>query len=99
MEDFEAYARSREKEILTKKDDRGEIDPRDEKGLIKVEDHKNLGRDPNSNAIINTDSAGYLAYVKARERARLKDKSVMDLKDEITELKDMLKVLVENSNK
>ena len=42
MEDFERRAREREKEINARKD----IDPRDEKGLLKVEDHKHLGRDP-----------------------------------------------------
>jgi len=98
MEDFEAYAIEREKEILANKP-KVERDPRDEKGLIKVEDHKNLGRDPKSNAIINTDSAGYHAYIKAREQARLKSLDVHELKSEINELKDMLKVLVENSNK
>ena len=35
MEDFERRAREREKEINARKD----IDPRDEKGLLKVEDH------------------------------------------------------------
>tara|TARA_B100001996_G_scaffold160824_1_gene122633 strand:+ start:6531 stop:6827 length:297 start_codon:yes stop_codon:yes gene_type:complete len=98
MEDFEAYARAKEKVILARRDE-GEIDPRDEKGLIKVEDHKHLGRDPNSNCIVNTDTTAYHAYVKAREQARLKDLNVHELKSEINELKDMLKVLVENSNK
>ena len=44
MEDFEAIAREREKEINARRE-QGIIDPRDEKGLIKVEDHKDLGRD------------------------------------------------------
>ena len=95
MEDFEAIAREREKEINRRR----EIDPRDEKGLLKVEDHKNLGRDPDSNAIVNTDRAAYEAYIKARAEASKKREEVLDLKDEITELKSMLQVLVEKSNK
>ena len=58
MEDFEKRAREREREINERKN----VDPRDEKGLIKVEDHKNLGRDPDSNAIVNTDRTAYEAY-------------------------------------
>ena len=95
MEDFERRAREREKEINARKD----IDPRDEKGLLKVEDHKHLGRDPKSNAIVNTDRAAYEAYIKARAEASKKRDEVLDLTDEITELKSMLQVLVEKSNK
>ena len=40
--------------------------------LIPVEGHTSLGRDPNSNAIVNTDNSGYEAYKKAREEARRK---------------------------
>ena len=98
MEDFEAIAREREKEITARRE-RGILDPRDEKGLIKVEDHKHLGRDPESNAIVNTDRAAYEAYIKARAEASKKRDEVLDLKDEITELKSMLQVLVEKSNK
>ena len=95
MEEIERRAREREKEINARKD----IDPRDEKGFLKVEDHKHLGRDPKSNAIVNTDRAAYEAYIKARAEASKKRDEVLDLKDEITELKSMLQVLVEKSNK
>ncbi len=95
MEDFEKRAREREKEINARKD----VDPRDEKGLIKGEDHKDLGRDPNSNAIVNTDRIAYEAYIKARAEASKKKDEVLDLRDEITELKSLLQVLVEKSDK
>ena len=94
MEDFEKRAREREQEINERKN----VDPRDEKGLIRVEDHNNLGRDPESNAIVNTDRHAYEAYIKARAEASKKRDEVLDLKDEITELKSMLQVLVEKSN-
>ncbi len=95
MEDFEKRAREREQEINERKN----VDPRDAKGLIRVEDHNNLGRDPESNAIVNTDRHAYEAYIKARAEASKKRDEVLDLKDEITELKSMLQVLVEKSNK
>ena len=98
MEDFEKIAMEREREILARRDQAQE-DPRDAKGLIKVEDHPNLGRDPKSNAIINTDKAAYEAYIKAREQARLSRVENQDLKSEISELKELVKLLVEKNDK
>ena len=54
--------------------------------LIPVEGHNSLGRDPASNAILNTDTSQYDAYVKARENAKKKDRTLEDLKDEVEEL-------------
>ena len=98
MEDFEKIAMEREREILSRRDNEQD-DPRDSKGLIKVEDHPTLGRDPNSNAIINTDKAAYEAYIKAREQARLSRVENQDLKSEISELKELVKLLVEKNDK
>ena len=47
--------------------------------LIPVEGHTTLGRDPASNAILNTDTTEYDAYIKAREKAKKKDRSLQDL--------------------
>ena len=41
--------------------------------LIPVEGYNNLGRDPSSNSIINTDTTQYDAYIKARENAKKKN--------------------------
>ena len=51
--------------------------------LIPVEGYNSLGRDPASNAILNTDNTEYDAYIKARDHARKKDRSLQDLKDEV----------------
>ena len=48
---------------------------------------------------VNTDKVAYEAYIKARVEASKKRDEVLDLKDEITELKSMLQVLVEKSDK
>ena len=62
--------------------------------LIPVEGHTSLGRDPASNAILNTDTSQYDAYLKARKKAKEKDRSLQDLKDEVAELKALVKDLV-----
>ena len=67
--------------------------------LIPVEGHTTLGRDPLSNAILNTDTTQYDAYVKARENAKKKDRSLKDLQDEVAELKTLVKDLIQKEDK
>ena len=67
--------------------------------LIPVEGHQTLGRDPASNAILNTDTTEYDAYIKARENAKKKDRSLQDLKDEVEELKALVRDLVKKEDK
>ena len=67
--------------------------------LIPVEGHTTLGRDPESNAILNTDTTQYDAYIKARENARNKDRTLQDLKDEVEELKTLVNNLVQKEDK
>jgi len=67
--------------------------------LIPVEGHTQLGRDPNSNAIINTDLSAYEAYRKARKEARRKEAEMATLKDEVAELKALVKTLVDKEDK
>ena len=71
----------------------------DEIELIPVEGHTTLGRDPASNAILNTDTTQYEAYIKARNEARKKEKEIRDLKDEVAELKRLLNDLVRKEDK
>ena len=67
--------------------------------LIPVEGHTTLGRDPASNAILNTDTTQYEAYIKARNEARKKEKEIKDLKDEVQELKRLVNDLVQKKDK
>ena len=67
--------------------------------LIPVEGYTTLGRDPSSNSIINTDSTQYDAYIKARNAARKKERSLQDLKDEVAELKALLMDVVKKQDK
>ena len=71
----------------------------DEIELIPVEGHTTLGRDPASNAILNTDTTQYEAYIKARNEARKKEKEIKDLKDKVEELKRLVNDLVRKEDK
>jgi hypothetical protein len=65
--------------------------------LIKVEGEQNLFRDRNTGAIINTDTAGYNRYMKMKQRKSKQNREIDQLKDEISELKGMLKTLLDNN--
>lgn len=72
--------------------------------MIRVEGHKNLFRDEETGAIVNTDTVAYQKYVSSRnERKKQKDeinelKDVTnDLKMEISEIKALLMEIVHGS--
>ena len=58
--------------------------------MIQVEGHKNLFRDENSNAIINTDRAAYNDYINTRRINSDKQAELDAMKTEIETLKVML---------
>ena len=58
--------------------------------MIPVEGHKNLYRDENSNAIINTDHAAYNDYINTRRINSDKQAELDEMKTEIETLKSML---------
>ena len=67
--------------------------------LIPVEGHTTLGRDPASNAILNTDTTQYDAYIKARANAKKKDSTLKELQSEVAELKALVKDLIKKEDK
>ena len=71
----------------------------DEIELVPVEGYTTLGRDPLSNAIVNTDDSAYNAYITARENARKKDRTLEDLKNEVDELKGLIRDLIKKEDK
>jgi len=67
---------------------------------MKVEGHQNLIRDENTNAILNTDSSEYNNYLSLRakrkkggERIDNMENDLKSLKDDINEIKTLLKAL------
>ena len=67
--------------------------------LVPVGGYTTLGRDPMSNAILNTDTTQYDAYIKARNSAKQKDRTLEELRSEIDELKELVKDLVRKEDK
>ena len=61
--------------------------------MIPVEGHKNLFRDENSGAIVNTDTFGYSDYKRERVR-KMDEKAELDnMRRDIDEIKSLLKEL------
>ena len=68
---------------------------------IKVKDHDHLIRNTKSNCIVNTNKAEYEEYMtrrklKKNEKQKVDnlERDISTLRDEITEIKDMLRSLV-----
>ena len=67
---------------------------------MKVEGHNNLTRDGNSNAIVNTSSSEYNNYISLRAKRKQgtnridnMENDLKSLKDDINEIKSLLKAL------
>ena len=68
---------------------------------VKVKDHDHLMRNTQSNCIVNTNKAEYEEYL-TRRKLKKSEKSKVDnlerdistLRNEVTEIKDMLRSLV-----
>jgi DNA-directed RNA polymerase subunit E'/Rpb7 len=67
--------------------------------FIKVKDHPSLKRDINTKAIINTSNSEYEEYMKMQEnailRTRIVETEINSLKADISEIKNILKQLVQ----
>tara|TARA_Y100000590_G_C15323010_1_gene864726 strand:+ start:429 stop:632 length:204 start_codon:yes stop_codon:yes gene_type:complete len=61
---------------------------------IKVEGHTNLVRDEESHAIINTDVEQYRLTMRRRQIMRSQKDEINSLRTEITEIKDLLRELI-----
>ena len=68
-----------------------------ENNLIPVEGENYLCRDPQTNAIINTNKSGYDSYISRREFEQEEKERLDHLESEIGEIKSLLKALAERS--
>ena len=71
---------------------------------VKVKDHEHLIRNTKSNCIVNTNKAEYEEYVTRRKLKKSEknkveniERDISTLRDEITEIKDMLRSLVNDN--
>ena len=69
--------------------------------FIPVEGNTDLVRDNNTNQIINTNESEYQQYITRRKQKKLEkekalnvERDISSLRDEITEIKDLLRSLV-----
>lgn len=74
-------------------------------GLIPVEGHANLARDPKTGAILNTNQTEYEKYIATRNKLRSDEEKlnntieqVEELKKDVGEIKDLLLKLVSGIN-
>jgi hypothetical protein len=66
--------------------------------MIKVDGHRNLYRDEISGAIVNTDSSAYDQYVSSLQRSRIQKEEMAKMKNDIDEIKSLLKLLTMDKN-
>ena len=66
--------------------------------MIKVEGHPHLYRDEKSGAIINCDSMGYYQYINSLRQKELQKNELDKMKDDINEIKSLLKKLTMGNN-
>ena len=60
----------------------------------KIENNESLVRDKNNSAVLETDLNSLQLYRKRREHANKKDKEIENMKSEISELKSLVKQLI-----
>jgi len=65
--------------------------------MIPVQGHPNLYRDENSGAIVNCDNLSYNQYVNSLQNRQNQRKEIDQLKDEMSEIKKLLKQLLEKN--
>ena len=64
----------------------------------KVEGHDDRIRDMANGAIINKDTSGYRDYITLRNQKIKEQERIDSIEDEISEIKSLLKELVQNIN-
>jgi CRISPR/Cas system-associated protein Cas7 (RAMP superfamily) len=66
---------------------------------IKVKDHAGLVRDSESNAILNNSDKEYEQYMRLKNKALTEKQEIANLKEEVGELKGMMKLILEKLDK
>jgi hypothetical protein len=65
---------------------------------IQVEGHSNLLRDESSTAIVSNDMSSYELHKRRRETFKVQKNEINTLKDEVSEIKNLLHTLIEKVN-
>lgn len=65
--------------------------------MIPVEGHKHLYRDEISGAIVNCDTIGYSQYIKMKSEKQKQKEEIDQIKNDIEEIKFLLKEIINGS--
>tara|TARA_Y200000002_G_C22569659_1_gene616078 strand:+ start:790 stop:993 length:204 start_codon:yes stop_codon:yes gene_type:complete len=65
---------------------------------VNIKDKPGLQRDLTSGAVINTDNNAFLKAVKANEMAMAKEQELLDIKNDVKELKQLMQTIIERLN-
>jgi hypothetical protein len=65
--------------------------------MIRVDGHSNLYRDEKTGAIINCDQISYTQYMNSLNNRESQKKEIINLKNELGEIKTLLKQLLEKN--
>ena len=65
---------------------------------VNIKDKPGLQRDLTSGAVINTDNNAFLKAVKANEMAMAKEQELLDIKNDVKELKQLMQTIMERLN-
>ena len=66
---------------------------------IKVEQDPSFYKNLETGGVINVDDHSYSNYMKMKRKKEKKNEEIDQLKDELSEIKGLLKTLIENNNK
>ena len=66
---------------------------------IKVDQDPNFYKNLETGAVINVDDQAYSNYMRSKRKKEKKNEEIDQLKDELSEIKGILKTLLENNNK
>ena len=65
---------------------------------VNIKAKPGLQRDLTSGAVINTDNNAFLKAVKANEMAMAKEQELLDIKNDVKELKQLMQTIIERLN-
>tara|TARA_Y100000015_G_C2365770_1_gene77449 strand:+ start:366 stop:569 length:204 start_codon:yes stop_codon:yes gene_type:complete len=65
---------------------------------VNIKDKPGLQRDLTNGAVINTDNNAFLKAVKANEMAMAKEQELLDIKNDVKELKQLMQTIIERLN-
>lgn len=72
-------------------------------GLVRIEGHLNLYKDEDTGAVVNLDNTAYNQYIQSKKNKEIKAKTqreeIDSIKTEISEIKSLLKELINETRR